>query len=97
MSNAEMPPLAAGQVWVNETYTVLIGGELSTESGPTSLWKPDSRRYIWANADFMPLEALSSSNGALRLMLAGDNTVGQPFRLIHGPGAPWSPEETSHA
>lgn len=83
MSKSEMPPLACSQVWVNGAYTVLIGGD----------YKPDSRRYIWANADFMPLEALSSSNGALRLMLAGDNTVGQPFRLIYGPGAPWSPEE----
>ena len=83
MSNAEMPPLACSQVWVNETYVVLVGGK----------WEPDSRRYIWAGADFMPPEALSSSDGALRSVLSGTNTVGQPFRLIHGPGAPWSPKE----
>lgn len=87
MSNAEMPPLATGQVWVNRVYVVLIGNET----------KKDSRRYIWANADFIPPETLTSSDTAIRELLGEENITGQPFRLIHGPGAPWSPEETSHA
>ncbi len=82
MSNAEMPPLACGQVWVVHGDAVVLIGDKSNGG-----W-----RYAMAWSDSICRD-LHESTEEITGMLVGDG-----FRLIHGPGAPWSPaEDVPHA
>lgn len=83
MSNAEMPPLACGQVWVDGDGNVWLVGDSGSYT---------HRRIAYAWEDRLSNVNLEREE-SLRIELLECNA-----RLIHGPGAPWSPaEEVPHA
>jgi hypothetical protein len=84
MSNAEMPPLACGQVWVQFEIVVLLGDATPVEK---------LRERLICNVSTGRSARALSYDADYR-----DNLKRNCYRLIHGPGAPWSPkEETTDA
>ena len=82
MSKPEMPPLDGGQVWVDDERVFLVG----------PLDYQGFRVFtICRSLRMFHPEACPDD------VLRNEYLSFYKCRLIHGPGAPWSPEETSHA